>query len=189
MSYVELSSADLALAALLLVINGGISLAFRLGLALSFGVAAVRMAVQLAAVGFVLKFIFAQTSPLWTMLITLVMVLVAGYELVQRQERRFRGWLAYGLGNATLLLVGGLATLYAVVVVVHPSPWYAPRYIVPILGMVLGNTLTSVSLALQTLTALGTEERGSRIVAATARTMHGDLSWMPPAECERPPRE
>ena len=72
------------------------------------------MAVQLAAVGFVLKFVFAQTSPLWTLLVALVMVLVAGYELVQRQERRFRGWWAYGLGNATLLLVGGLATLYAV---------------------------------------------------------------------------
>jgi putative ABC transport system permease protein len=95
------------------------------------------------------------------MLIALVMVLVAGYELVQRQERRFRSWLAYGLGNATLLLVGGLATLYAVVVVVHPSPWYAPRYIVPILGMVLGNTLTSVSLALQTLTEGAERERAA----------------------------
>jgi putative ABC transport system permease protein len=151
MSYVELSGLDLALAALLLVANGGISLAFRLGLEMSFGIAAVRMAVQLAAVGYVLKLVFAQTSPLWTLLIALVMVLVAGYELVQRQERRFRGWLAFGLGNATLLLVGGLATLYAVVVVVHPTPWYAPRYILPILGMVLGSTLTSCSLALQTL--------------------------------------
>ena len=128
---------------------------------MSFGVAAVRMAVQLAAVGFVLNFIFAQTSPLWTMLIALVMVLVAGYELVQRQERRLRSWLIYGLGKATLLLVGGLATLYAVVVVVHPSPWYAPRYIVPILGMVLGNTLTSVSLALQTLTEGAERERAA----------------------------
>jgi putative ABC transport system permease protein len=159
MSYVELSAADLALAALLLAVNGGISLAFRLGLAVSFSVAALRMAVQLAAVGYVLKFIFAQTSPLWTLLIALIMVLVAGYELVQRQERRFRSWLAYGLGNVTLLLVGGLATLYAVVVAVHPSPWYAPRYILPILGMVLGSTLTSCSLALQTLTEGAERER------------------------------
>ena len=68
MSYVQLSGIDLALAALLLVVNGVISLAFRLGLAMSFGIAAVRMAVQLAAVGFVLNFIFAQTSPLWTLL-------------------------------------------------------------------------------------------------------------------------
>ena len=152
MSYPALSNIDLALAALLLLANGAISVAFRLGLAVSFGVAALRMAVQLAAVGFVLRLIFAQTSPLWTLLIALIMVLVAGFELVQRQERRLRGSLAYGLGNVTLLLVGGLATLYAVVVVVHPSPWYAPRFVLPILGMVLGNTLTSCSLALQTLT-------------------------------------
>jgi len=161
MSYIDLSGTDLALAALLLIVNGAISIAFRLGLAVSFAVAAVRMGIQLAAVGFVLNFIFAQTSPLWTVLIVFVMVLVAGYELVQRQESRFRSWLAYGLGNATLLLVGGLATVYAVVVVVHPSPWYAPRYIVPILGMVLGNTLTSCSLALQTLTEGAVRERAA----------------------------
>ena len=59
MNYMALSGGDLALAALLLVVNGAISLAFRLGLAVSFGVAAVRMGVQLAAVGFVLNFIFA----------------------------------------------------------------------------------------------------------------------------------
>jgi len=161
MSYVELSSTDLALAALLLVANAVISLVFGLRLEASLGLAALRMAIQLAAVGYVLKFVFAQASPLWTLLVALVMVLVAGCELVQRQERRFRGWLAYGLGNATLLLVGGLATLYALAVVVRPSPWYAPRYVVPILGMVLGNALTSVSLALQVLTEGAERERGA----------------------------
>jgi len=159
MSYVQLSGTDLALAAVLLVANGVISLLFGLRLETSLGVAAVRMTVQLAAVGYVLKFVFAQTSALWTVLIAIVMVLVAGYELVERQERRFRGWPAYGLGNATLLLVGGLATLYAVAVVIRPSPWYAPRYVVPILGMVLGSTLTSVSLALQVLTEGAERER------------------------------
>jgi putative ABC transport system permease protein len=161
MSYVELASTDLALAALLLVANGVISLFFGLRLEASLAVAALRMGVQLAAVGYVLKFVFAQTSPLWTVLVVLVMVLVAGYELVQRQERHFRGWLAYGLGNATLLLVGGLATLYAVAVVIHPVPWCAPRYVLPILGMVLGSTLTSVSLALQVLTEGAERERGA----------------------------
>jgi putative ABC transport system permease protein len=159
MSTIELSGLDLVLAALLLVINGAISLAFGLRLETRLAIAAVRMAVQLAAVGFVLKFVFAQTSPLWTLLVALVMVTVAGYELVQSQERRFAGWWTYGLGNATLLLVGGLATLYAVAVVIGPQPWYAPRYVLPILGMVLGNTLTSVSLALQTLTEGAERER------------------------------
>jgi putative ABC transport system permease protein len=161
MSAVDLSWVDLALAAVLLVINGAISLAFGLRLEVSLAVAALRMAVQLAAVGFVLKFVFAQTSPLWTLLMALVMVSVAGYELMQRQERRLRGWWAYGFGNLTLLLVGGLSTLYAVVVVIGPEPWHAPRYVLPILGMVLGNTLTSLSLALQTLTEGAERERVS----------------------------
>jgi putative ABC transport system permease protein len=161
MSTIELSAVDLGLAAALLVINGGLSVAFGLRLERSLAIAALRMVVQLAAVGFVLKFVFAQTSPLWTALVALVMVLVAGTELIGRQERRLKSWLGYGLGSATLLLVGGLATLYAVAVVIGPDPWYAPRYVLPILGMVLGNTLTSVSLALQTLTEGAERERAA----------------------------
>jgi putative ABC transport system permease protein len=161
MNPVQLSAVDLALAAGLLLLNGVISFAFGLRLATSLAIAGVRTVIQLAAVGFILKFVFAQTSPVWTALLSLVMILVAGYELWQRQDRGFSSWWAYGLGSMTLLLAGGLATLYAVVAVIGPKPWYAPRYVLPILGMVLGNTLTSVSLALQTLTEGAERERAA----------------------------
>ena len=91
------------LAALLFALNGAISLAFGLRLELSLAIAAVRMVVQLAAIGFVLKFVFAQSSPLWTAAVAMRDGAVAGYDLWQRQERRFKGWWTYGLGNATLL--------------------------------------------------------------------------------------
>lgn len=159
MSAVALTYTDLALAAALLVANGIISLAFRLHLERSLIVAALRMVVQLAAVGWVLTFVFAQNSPLWTLLAAAVMVAFAGFELGQRQGIRVRGWLSFGLGNATLLLVGGVATIYAVAVVIGPEPWYAPRYVLPIFGIVLGNVLTSVSLALQALTESVERER------------------------------
>src|SRR5688500_904021 len=107
MNAIPLSPVDLVLAAALLIVNGVISVVFGLRLERSLAIAAIRMVVQLAVVGYVLKFVFEQTSPLWTALVALVMVLVAGVELMQRQERRPRGWLAYGLGNATLLLAGG----------------------------------------------------------------------------------
>jgi putative ABC transport system permease protein len=161
MNPVPLSVLDLALAGALLVLNGVISVAFGLKLERSLAIAAVRMVIQLAAVGYVLKFVFEQTSAAWTVAIALVMVLVASLELVQRQERRPGGWRAFGLGNATLLLVGGLATVYAAGAIIHPSPWYAPRYVLPILGMVLGNVLTSVSLALQILTDGAERERAA----------------------------
>jgi putative ABC transport system permease protein len=151
MSYVSLSLTDLGLAALLLILNGLISLAFRLQLEKSLAIATLRMVVQLGVVGFVLKFVFAQTSPAWTAVLGLLMVAIAGWEVLQRQDHRFKRWWAYGLGSTTLLLAGSLGTLYAVAIVIRPEPWYAPRFVLPILGMVLGSALTSVSLALQTL--------------------------------------
>ena len=167
MSYVELSALDLGLAALLLVINGAISLAFGLRFGTNLVFAAVRMAVQLIAVGLVLKFVFAQGSPLWTLLVALVMALMAAFELSRGQERRLGARLAQGLGSATLLVVGGLATLYATAAVIGPDPWYAPRYVLPIFGMVLGNMLTSVSLALRSL-AEGAERERTAIEARIA---------------------
>ncbi|MDX2204196.1 MAG: iron export ABC transporter permease subunit FetB [Hyphomicrobiaceae bacterium] len=161
MSPVEtLAWGDLAAAALLLGINGAISLAFGLRLEASLAIAAVRMIVQLSAVGLVLKFVFAQTSPLWTLGLAVAMAMVAGLELISRQDRRFKTWLTYGLGSGTLLVVGALGTLYATAIVIGPSPWYAARYVVPILGMVLGNALTSASLVLQTLNDAAERDRG-----------------------------
>ena len=60
--------------------------------------------VQLALVGFVLKLIFAQTSPVWTVLMGLVMVIAAGVEVTSRQHRRIAGWHVFGLSTATLLV-------------------------------------------------------------------------------------
>jgi putative ABC transport system permease protein len=161
MMSIPLANTDLLWAALLLAFHGAISLAFGLRLELSLAMVSLRMVVQVAAIGVVLRFVFLQSSPLWTAAVALLMLLVAGYELAERQERRFRGWWTYGLGNATLLFTSGLATLYAVTVVIAPSPWYAPRYLLPILGMVLGSTLTSISLVLQTLAEGIERERGA----------------------------
>jgi putative ABC transport system permease protein len=161
MMSVSLANTDLLWAALLLVLNGAISLAFGLRLELNLAMVVLRMVVQVAAIGVVLRFVFLQSSPLWTAAIALLMLLVAGYELAERQERRFRGWWTLGLGNAALLFASGLATLYAVTVVIAPSPWYAPRYLLPILGLVLGSTLTSISLVLQTLADAIERERGA----------------------------
>ena len=52
----------------------------------------------------------------------------------------------------TVMLVSSLAvTFYGTQVVLQVDPWYAPRYLIPILGMVLGNALNGVSLGLDTV--------------------------------------
>lgn len=159
MQYVSLGLFDLVLAASLILINAAVSIAFRLDLERTLLLTTVRMVVQLALIGLVLKWIFAQTSPIWTLLLAAIMIAAAGYEAIARQERRITGGLSYGLGTGTLLLVGTFATIFAVSGVIRPDPWYAPRFVLPILGMVLGNSLTGIALALDTLTSTAWRDR------------------------------
>jgi putative ABC transport system permease protein len=151
-AYVMLDWTDLALAGLLVLLDAGLSLALRLGLERRLLIAAARMTVQLALVGLVLTALFAHVSPWWTGLAALLMILFAGREILARQDRRLSGAWAYGLGTGCMLLAAGTVTVFALTTQVRPDPWYDPRYLLPLLGMVLGNTMTGISLGLHTLT-------------------------------------
>ena len=160
MNYVPLALSDLAIAAALVALNGAISMAYGLRLEKSLTIASIRMIVQLALVAVVLKFIFAQTSPLWTVLFAAVMAVAAGAEVVMRQERRFKGWRAMLLSSSPAF-AAGLLTTFIALAVIQPSPWYAPRFLLPILGMIVGNAMSGVALVLDTATASAARERQS----------------------------
>ena len=169
MTTIPLSLGDLALASLLIVVNGALSLALQLGLERQLAIATLRMIVQLALVGMVLTTLFAHVSPLWTGLVATVMVLFAGREIMARQERRLAGFWSYGLGTGCMLIAASLVTLFALTTQLGPEPWYHPRYALPLLGMILGNTMTGISLGLHTLTTGLVRER----VAVEARLALG----------------
>ena len=157
--YIPLDFVDLGLAALLVVLNGALSLALHLHLERQLLIATVRMVVQLILVGLVLTTLFAIVSPLWTGLAALAMILFAGREIVARQERPLAGIWSYGLGTGCMLIAAGLVTVFALATQVSPDPWYHPRWALPLLGMVLGNTMTGISLGLHTLTTGATRDR------------------------------
>lgn len=148
---IPLSTLDLALAGLLLVINGGLSLWLGLGITRSLVIAAVRMTVQLLLVGLVLKALFAQQSPWLTLGVVGIMVGFAGYEIMNRQDRKLTGWWSYGIGVSTMTFAAISVTCLALTTQLKPDPWWDARYAVPILGMILGNAMTGISLGLNTL--------------------------------------
>ncbi len=152
MTLIELTFWDLAIAATLVALNGALSLALRLNLTRVLGIATVRMVVQLALIGFVLTALFELVSPWWTGLAALAMILFAGREIMARQDRRLTGLWAYGLGTSCMLVAASLVTLFALSTQLRPEPWYHPQFSLPILGMILGNTMTGISLGLQTFT-------------------------------------
>jgi len=159
MDYVRLDYVDLAVAALLVIANAGLSIVLELGLARRVLIAAFRMVVQLVLVGLVLKTLFALTSPLWTGVAALAMILFAGREIMARQDRRLTGLWGYGLGTTCMLLAAAIVTVFALTSSVRPDPWYDPRYAIPLLGMILGNTMTGISLGLHALTTGLVRER------------------------------
>ncbi len=156
-----LTTLDLAIAASLLLLNVAVSWGFRLGLEKRLAVAALRMVVQLALAGWLLQILFQQTSPVWTAAMALVMAAAAAHEVVTRQRRRFAGVAPYAVGMGTLLFVGTAFTVIAVGGLIGAEPWTSPRFFLPVLGMVLGNAMTGVSLVLDAVTAAAERERGS----------------------------
>jgi putative ABC transport system permease protein len=49
--------------------------------------------------------------------------------------------------------------LFALIIVIGNEPWYQPQYAIPLLGMLLGNTMTGIALALDRLTGTASEQR------------------------------
>jgi len=173
MTYHVLTWPEVALAATLVLLNGAISLAFGLRLERSLAIAALRMIVQLGLIGIVLKALFASGSPLATAAFASVMGLAAAFEVMSRQERPIRGWPAHLLSGATPFVAGLAGTLFAMLLVVHPDPWYGPRFFLPILGMIAGNAMSGVSLTLNTLTEAVARER----IALEARIALGETRF------------
>ena len=152
MSYYPLSYLDVALAAALILINAIVSIVLRLRMERSLFLASVRTTVQLLLVGFVLQWVFAVDRWYVVVAMLLVMTLIAGYTAAARNERRFAGmWIS------TLLSMGissWIITAYALLVVLRGiDQWYQPQYAIPLMGMVLGNTLNGISVGLGTLTS------------------------------------
>lgn len=149
--YVELTYWQVALASFLIIANGAISVFLRLRMERTLLVASIRTVVQLLLVGLVLEWVFRLDRWYVVMALACLMTLIAGLTAASRNERRYPGiWLN------TIISVWASAwivTSFALFVVMQGiDKWYQPQYAIPLLGMVLGNTLNGISVGLNTFT-------------------------------------
>jgi putative ABC transport system permease protein len=145
-SYFQLTYFQVSLAAALVVLNGLLSYWLQLGLGKRLWLAAIRCVGQLLLVGLVLQWIFAVQQ--WYVVVALlaVMTAVAGATAVQRARHPYPGLRFNGM--ISLWASSWLVTAYAVFGIFRFDPWYLPQYVIPVLGMVLGNSLNGVGLAI-----------------------------------------
>jgi len=141
----DLTWIDLTVAVGLVLISIGVSCWHRTGLARSFAVGALRTVLQLTLVGYLLVYIFAIDRWYLVVAILLLMLAVASKAAVDRQDAKTPG--LFGITGVALLLGSGLTLIYVSIMVVHVDPWYNPRYLIPLFGMILGNAMNAATLA------------------------------------------
>jgi putative ABC transport system permease protein len=161
MSLIELSVLDVAAVSVFVLANGALSLWLSLGIERQLLIAAVRMVIQLIAVAAILTVLFGLASPVWTLLMALVMVLFAGREIAARQKRPLAGIWGHGLGTVTMTVAAATVTLFALGVSIRPDPLHDPRFVIPLFGMILGNAMTGIGLGLDSLTTAAVRERAA----------------------------
>ena len=154
-----LSPLDLALAAILVLLAAGLAHWMRVGETRSLLIAALRTVVQLLLIGYVLKAVFGNVHWLWVTLLGLFMLIIAGREVTVRQAHRFTGGWSLVMGSISMFVSAFSVTVFALTVVVNASPWYTPQYAIPLLGMILGNTMNGVALGLDRLTQSASDKR------------------------------
>ncbi|MBU2512050.1 iron export ABC transporter permease subunit FetB [bacterium] len=154
-----LSPVDLTIAASLILILALIAWFIGVGLHRQILFAALRTTVQLLLLGFVLKILFDLSNPLLILAMTVFMLLVGGREIFARQKKTFRGVWGFGIGTSSMFISSFTVTLFTLIVVINVHPWYAPQYLIPLLGMILGNTMNGISIALDNLTRTAWDQR------------------------------
>lgn len=148
---IELTYLDLSLGIGLIIIAIGLSFAARLSLEKDLAIGAIRTFVQLIAVGYVLNIVF--TIEEWYAIVPVLLLMfgVAIHTIIGRQHIKFKNIVP--IITLSLMTGTGVTLFLVIVVIINVEPWYTPQYIIPIMGMILGNSMTGVALAAERLSS------------------------------------
>lgn len=126
--------------------------------------AALRMTLQLVVMGYVLLFIFDQDHFIYPLAAITVMLFFAVRNVYARVQGPIDPRLKRVIALALVIGVGS-TMLYFMLVVINLDPWYLPRYFVPISGMLVGNSMTGISLGTERLIS-GIQAQRERVEGA-----------------------
>lgn len=149
---VDIAWLDLVSATALILIALAFSAWQRLGLGKSLIVGAIRATVQLILVGHVLLWVFAANRWYVVFGILLVMVIVAAMTTTDRVKSTAVVRRQLRLICGASIFVGSVLTLaYVDAAIIPITPWYNPRYLIPLFGMIVANSMNGAALAAERL--------------------------------------
>jgi putative ABC transport system permease protein len=110
-----------------------------------------RMLAQLLLIGYVLAWVFGVGDGWLILLVLAIMMLAASWIALGTVKAHRRELLIASL--VSIAIGGGLTLALITQAVLQLEPWYLPRYMIPLAGMVFANAMTAVSLAAERLYA------------------------------------
>jgi len=135
--------------------------------------ASLRMVLQLLAIGYVLTFIFDAEHSGWVFVILVVMLLASSWIALRplgSDLQRLFPTMLFAIATGTLF------TLALVIIgILRPEPWFEPRVLIPIAGMIFSNAMNTVSLAAERFEA----ERERHVSYLMARREALDAAMIP----------
>ncbi|WP_054692307.1 ABC transporter permease [Syntrophomonas palmitatica] len=149
--YVAISYWQLLFSVSLVVITGLISVFLKLGLLKNLVWGTARAFIQLTLIGYVLNYIFKLN---WLPVIIAVLLLqcyIASREATHRINKApYNPALASFFSlTASTFVVG----IIVVALIISPHPWYSAQIMIPIFGMLLGNSMNAIALCLDRMYA------------------------------------
>lgn len=145
MTGIEIDGIRLGAALGLMVLAIALSVWQKLGLEGSLAIATGRSIVQLLVVGYLLEAVFAFRNPVFVW-VAIGVILTIATVVARNQISKKIPYLIPIVGGA-LLLSTALTVGYVNWLVLRPDPWYEPQNLIPLAGILLGNTMNAAAIA------------------------------------------
>lgn len=149
MNLIEITPIQLVLCLIFVIVAGTGSVVLRLGLEKDLAWGTIRTFAQLFIMGYVLKFIFQLNNAIIIVLLFTFMIFWAAQAIHSRvNEDQVPFFIPTFISMVASYM---LVNFFVTAVVIQVDPWYTPQYFIPLGGMIIGNAMNAVTIALDRL--------------------------------------
>jgi putative ABC transport system permease protein len=142
---IEIDAVQIGSALGLMVLAIALSKWQKLGLEGSLAIATGRSILQLLVVGYLIEAVFAFSNPFLVLATVAVMLTIATVVARNRISKKIP--LLLPIVGGSLFLSTALTVGYVNWLVLHPTPWFDPQNLIPLAGILLGNTMNAAAIA------------------------------------------
>jgi putative ABC transport system permease protein len=146
---IEIGWLQLGLCLLFILAAGAASIVLRLGLQRDLLWGTVRTFAQLFMLGLVLKYVF-DIRLWWPVLLIFWCMLAFAVQIIHGRVKE-KSVRYLDTTFLSMFLSFTLITMIINGIIVQVRPWYEPRYFLPLGGMVIGNSMNAIAIALERL--------------------------------------